>query len=160
MAGEEASPCPAPDHAPAALPPGGHNAARALPCVSDLPHPCWATPRCRAGQHSWLSDETYRASSLPRVHPHAACDFLSQKNRLSQAERGRMEPTCLYTRTRSYFGEISGRREFSSLCPNCCPSPQDDAGSQPAAPHSSVPCLALPLEKESLDYSTDSFGGK
>ncbi|XP_032059667.1 rho GTPase-activating protein 45 [Aythya fuligula] len=35
----------------------------------------------------------------------------------------------------------------------------DDAGSQPAAPHGAAPYLALPLEKESLDYSTDSFGG-
>ncbi|XP_068517360.1 rho GTPase-activating protein 45 isoform X1 [Anas acuta] len=35
----------------------------------------------------------------------------------------------------------------------------DDAGSQPAAPHGATPYLALPLEKESLDYSTDSFGG-
>ncbi|XP_035203980.1 rho GTPase-activating protein 45 isoform X1 [Oxyura jamaicensis] len=38
------------------------------------------------------------------------------------------------------------------------PSP-DDTGSQPAAPHGTMPYVALPLEKESLDYSTDSFGG-
>ncbi|XP_067169121.1 rho GTPase-activating protein 45 [Apteryx mantelli] len=34
----------------------------------------------------------------------------------------------------------------------------DDTGSQPAAPHGSVPYLELPSEKGNLDYSADSYG--